>query len=218
MPSLCLATENVRAQSSDVALRVASLLDTRSMMMLGFKSMLPNETARDLADRLLAEYPDIWSKLDREYADLLSQTFSESQLHELHHFFSSDTGQAWIKSAPEIFANFQNSSTGTNSLLFRFSSIGCVVGLLAPNIDVAKQRAGNDQPGVPSELYETIEPLREASTLTCDCILTKGLEKWPSSAVMQLQLQPGFQEYAQELLSSGSCPMPIPQKQKGVNE
>ena len=207
-----LANEPSRAQSSDIALSVARQLDTRSMVVPVFKSMLPSDTARDLTDRLLEEDPEIWSTLDNELAAALRKSFSESQLHELHDFFSSETGQAWVKASPEIFANFQGNSAGTASSTFRFSSLGCVVGILAPNVDDAKQKTGYDRPGIPDELYDSLEPFRKASTLTCDCILTKSLERWSSSNPAQLQLQPGYQEYVQELLTSGTCPMPVPQK------
>ncbi len=208
-----LAIESARAQSSDIALSVAKQLDTRSVVVPAFKSMLPTETARDLTDRLLEEDPEIWPMLDNEMAAALRKSFSESQLHELHDFFSSGTGQAWVGARFDIFSNFQNRSAGTASSTFRLSSLGCVIGILAPNIDATKNKTGNDRPGIPAELYESLGPLRKASALTCDCILTKSLEKWPGANLTQLQLQPGYQAHAQELLTSGSCPMPIAQKQ-----
>jgi len=197
-------------ESPDVAMRVVKLLDSKGTVAQTFKSMLPDNGSREFADRLLLESPEIWDHLEGEVAGLVRSRFSGRQLQELEVFLSSETGRAWTAYSPEIFAAFQGTANDPESFSFRFTSIGCVVGIIGPNIEAAKEKAGVDGPGLTDELYAAFGPVKNASAITCDCILRKGLARWPSLSMMQLQLAPEYQQYAEELLQNGDCPMPFP--------
>ena len=208
LPSRALAEE--AARSPDTALRVAVLLDSRSVLVPTIIGMLPGDTGRELGEHLLARAPEIWLTLDKEYARHLREALTETQLLEVEKFLSSDTGRAWIKATPELAAKLQASTQAPGEFSFRVASIGCVASLLAPIIDGAKQKAGKSTPGVPPELYDKLGPLEAAARETCDCVLAKSLEKWPTMGLAQLQFQPEYQEYVEQLVTAGTCPMPVP--------
>ena len=203
---------------ADPAMAVARLMDVRGTTIATFIEMVPPGSAREFAERELAEHPEIWPVLEQEFAAILRETFSPKQLHELQQFLGSETGQAWIKASPALFARMQAGSSPEGST-FQIASIGCVVGLLGPNVDAAKANAGRTDPGIPADMFEAIRPLREAAKRTCDCLLAEGLKRWPSITVYQIQMQPEHQEYWGQLLNDGKCPMPVPNAQpsKPVN-
>lgn len=207
LSSQALAQE--AARSPDTALRVAALLDSRSVIEPAIVGTLPDGTTRDLAEHLFACEPEIWPMLDKEYARHLRQALSETQLLEVKKFLSSDTGRAWVKATPELAARLQASTQAPGEFSFRVASIGCVVALVAPILDGAKQKAGRSTPGIPPEFYDKLGPVEAAARETCDCVLTKSLERWPTLAVGQIQLQPEYQEYVQQLVT-GACRMAMP--------
>ena len=163
---------------------------------------------REFAERELSSHPELWLTLERELADALRETFSLSELAELREFLQSPTGQVWVRASPSLLAQTQERSKGANSAQFQMASIGCVVGWLAPHVEAAQLKAGRNEPGFSAELFEVLRPSREAVRKTCDCLLRKVIERWPSSTITQIQLQPEYQQYVAELLTTGACPLP----------
>lgn len=198
---------------ADLAVAVARLMDVRGAVVETFINMIPPGSAREFAEREFAEHPEIWPVLEQEFALGLRETFSPKQLHELQQFLGSETGQAWIKASPALFERMQAGSREVGGATFQIASIGCVVGLLGPNVDAAKAKAGRTDPGIPAEMFEAARPLREAAKKTCDCLLSEGLKRWPSITVYQIQMQPEHQEYWGQLLNDGKCPLPVPTAQ-----
>jgi hypothetical protein len=183
--------------TSTTAVQLLDLLQPRHDMMLVFHNLLPNPAARNLADRLVSEYPEVWSDFDADYAALLSETFTEKQLQEILAFMSSETGQLWRQSAAGLTEHLQAGSNDPKSLTFRMAAIGCAIGVLAP---------GDTE--VTDATYEATRSRREAAIETCDCLLAKAVEKWPSVPIAQQLLKPESQSYFGELLEGGVCPMP----------
>ncbi|MBZ0114333.1 MAG: DUF2059 domain-containing protein [Thermoanaerobaculia bacterium] len=186
------------APTTTPAAQVVEKLHPRDEIMLAFRNLLPNSASRDLADRLANEYPEAWAQFDAEYAALLSETFTEKQLQELLTFLSSETGQLWIQSSANLTEQIQSGSSNPGSLTFRMAAVGCAVGVLAPG-DIE----------ITDATYEATRSSREAAIATCDCVLTKAVEKWPSVPIAQQLLKAEAQSYIGELLADGVCPLPV---------
>ncbi|MFN7941079.1 MAG: DUF2059 domain-containing protein [Thermoanaerobaculia bacterium] len=184
------------AVEEDPALSVARLSDVRGTATATFLNMVPAGTGRQFAELEVAEHPEIWPALEQELAAVLRETFSLEQLRELQRFLSSATGQLWVKNSPALFERLQARSAAPESAIFQFASVGCVVGLLGPNIDAAKAKVGKTEPGIPAGVFEAIRPLRQAAKKTCDCIFAEAHKRWPSSTIPQLQLLPELQSFA----------------------
>ncbi len=173
--------------------------------------MLPDRESKDLATRILAERPEVWLSLETELANLFRELFSNEELEELADFLASETGRKWIDYTPQIYSSFQVNASDPESSTYQFTLIGCVVGVLGTNLQALKQSVGETEPGVSEELYEAVRPSVEAAGRTCDCLFRRGFEKWPERTVMQLQADPAYHQFARELLTSGECPLPVPE-------
>lgn len=144
-------------------------------------------------------------ELDGDSATLVETTFSKKEIKKVAKFYDSPLGQQWMTTAEEIQQTLQSDfSPGT--VMRRFAVLGCLAGIVAPNLEAALQSAGVDGSKVTKDdLRPMVARLGPAESI-CECAIGEVIDQIGAEGFISLQA--GDAEAMatfQTVLESGDC-------------
>ena len=153
----------------------------------------------------------IWKALEAELPRLLADRMARERLEALVRSYGENPEAAWNESGAEIKTLVWDLIAGDSQLRKAVARSGCTAGLLSPNIDAAREKAGKS--GTPfkmtPQLFDTIQPSLGPIEETCDCIVRHAAETAGEKFFSGQMPQEERAAMMVELIKSGKCPDPF---------
>lgn len=168
-------------------------------------------TGAEIAMELFRKDERIWTALKEELPRFLADRMARERLEALGRSYGEDPEAAWNESGAEIRTLVWSLMEGDSQLRKEVARSACAAGLLSPNIDAAREKAGKS--GTPFKVkpgfFEGIQPFLRPLDETCDCFVRHAaetaLDKLSSN---QMSREEGAAMMVQ-LIQSGKCPDPF---------
>jgi hypothetical protein len=166
-------------------------------------------TGSEVAMMLFRNDVRIWTALETELPRFLADRLSRERLEALATAYGENPEREWNQSGEEIRALALSLMAGDSQFRTAASRSACAAGLLSPNIDTAREKAGKT--GTPfkatPEFYEKVRPLLQPIDKSCDCFLRNVVET-AGKTLDQITREEGAALMVQ-LIQSGKCPDPF---------
>ncbi len=205
----------VAAEQSAETLLVDRLLEVgafkESVTALVVKSV-PAGTAADLAALILKYDEQAWKALESDLPGFLKERLSPERLPELARSYGENPEQEWSRSGAEMVTLVSALAAENTSFGKVLARQACSVGLLAPNIDRAREKAGKPAKklDVPPEAYaELFQPILAPLNETCDCIVQRGSEAFGARFTSEALPKEERNNFIRQLIVDGKCPNPF---------
>lgn len=130
-------------------------------------------TGSEIAMLLFRNDERIWRALQEELPRYLVDRVPQERLVALAASYGENPEREWNQSGAEIRTLVWGLMESDSQLRAAAVRSACATGMLGPNIDAARERAGKtDKPfKATPEFYEALRPYLQPIDETCDCVL-----------------------------------------------
>ncbi len=168
-------------------------------------------TASEIAMTLCRSDERIWTALKAELPRILADSLPRERLEALARSYGENPEREWNQSGAEIRALVWKLMVVDSQLNKAITRSACSAGLLTPNIDAAREKAG--KAGTPfkatPEFSEKIQPFLRPIDETCDCFIRHAAEAAGEKFFSgQMTREEGTAMMVQ-LIQSAKCPDPF---------
>jgi hypothetical protein len=211
--TLFLLPSIARATDPPETLLTQRLLETpqlREEIIAAAGRAAPTGTGSEIAMALFRGDERIWTALEAELPRFLADRIPRERLEALAKSYGENPEREWNQSGEEIKTLVWSLMSGDSQLRKAIARSGCSAGLLSPNIDAAREKAGKTGTPfkAPPEFLEKIQPFLRPIDETCDCIMRHAegageklfSDQMPREESAALMVQ---------LIQTGKCPDPF---------
>lgn len=210
LPGSALAEPGAESLLAERLLEMGSFRDAVAEMA---GRSVPPGTASDLTVLMVKSEALAWDALTAELPGLLKARLSPERIRDLARLYGENPEQEWSRSGAEMTALAAELAKQKSSFRRVLAEQGCVVGLLARNLDRAQEKAGNPAGGKPTitpEVYvQVVRPVLEPLTKFCECVLRRGAEAMGEKLYAEDTAKEERNKLLLEFFQDGQCPSPF---------
>ena len=203
--------ENPSSDGTVLAARVTELTPFRSAVLEAVGSQLPGGTATELGTILVDRDELFWASVRSDLAVLLEERMPPKALEAASTRFIQDAGGAWEGDATTLLAMAHELLTSDTDTRWRLATVSCSVGILAPQIDRARERAAaaGKTLEVTPELVAAMDPGLGPVFTSCRCLMESAVDRF-GAAILESSSATAEQEaHMLDLIATGQCPDPM---------
>lgn len=200
------------APAQILAAELVELPAYRSEIFGQFQAVFPDGTATRLAVALIDRDMDFWEELQAKLAATLEEGLEEKRVRKLAKLFSKDPEKGWEKSSAEILeAGSGVLDDPASGLPRKTAATGCVVGMLAPNLDAALKRSGRggEELEIDDALLAQIGSILGPARQACQCFVDRGVAELGTDFFIAAQDPVMQKEMAERFMTPEGCLAPL---------
>ncbi|HSG40579.1 MAG TPA: hypothetical protein VLE27_13140 [Thermoanaerobaculia bacterium] len=207
-PSIAVAAE---APETLLAQRLLEIPQLKDEIAASAGRSVPTGTASEISMALFRSDERIWTALVAELPPLLATRIPRKRLEALVRSYGENPEGAWSESGAEIMALVRSLMAGDSQLRKEVVRTSCSAGILAPNIDAAREKNGTaDTPfKAPPDFFEMIQPFLPSIDETCACIVRRGAETSGEKFFSDQMPREERAALVAQLITTGKCPDPF---------
>jgi hypothetical protein len=206
----CLAFASEPAAETLLARHLLEVPELKETILASLAREVPAGTGAELAMGITRGDERVWKALEEELSSSLGTRMSRERIQELARSYGENPQQAWGANGAEMVALAVDLSKVDNRFSRAVMRNACSAGILAPNIDRAKEKAGKSGPfKATPQAMEALQPILQRLDETCDCVIGRELEAFGAKLIAGQVPQNEIKDLTQKIFESGQCPDPF---------
>jgi hypothetical protein len=206
----CLAFASEPPAEALLARQLLEIPELKETIVSSLLREVAPGTGAELARATAMDDERIWKALEEELPSFLGARMPRERIQELARSYGENPLQAWGASGAEMAALAVDLSKVDNRFSRALMRSACSAGILAPNIDRAKEKAGKSNPfKATPQAMEALQPILQRLDETCGCLLEQWGKAFGERLFTRQVPKDEQREVTKKIFENRQCPDPF---------